>query len=54
MGCGSKLIVVDQAQMKDDLVQGLVGLTSFCAGLYGRRAARNRAAKSLAAAQNET
>jgi hypothetical protein len=30
------------------------GLTSFCAGLYGRRAAKNRAAKALATAQDET
>jgi putative resolvase len=29
-------------------------LTSFCARLYGRRAAKNRAAKALAAAQGET
>jgi putative resolvase len=39
--------------MKGDLVQAVVDvLTSFCAGLYGRRAAMNRAAKALAAAQS--
>ena len=36
--CGRKLIVVDQTEMKDDLVQDMVDvLTSFCARLYGRR-----------------
>ena len=53
--CGRKLVVVDQTEMKDDLVQDMVDvLTSFCARLYGRRAAKNRAAKALAAAQGET
>jgi len=48
---GRRLIVVDEAEMKDDLVQDMVDvLTSFCARLYGRRAAKNRAAKALAAA----
>jgi putative resolvase len=53
--CGRKLVVVDQTEMKDDLVQDMVDVfTSFCACLYGRRAAKNRAAKALAAAQAET
>jgi predicted site-specific integrase-resolvase len=53
--CGRKLVVVDQTEMKADLVQDMVDvLTSFCARLYGRRAAKNRAAKALAAAQAET
>ncbi len=48
---GRKLVVVDQNEMKDDLVQDMVDvLTSFCARLYGRRAAKNRAAKAVAAA----
>ena len=48
--CGRKLVVVDQAEMKDDLVQDMIAvLTSFCARLYGRRAAKNRAAKAFAA-----
>jgi predicted site-specific integrase-resolvase len=48
---GRRLVVVDQSEMKDDLVQDMVDvLTSFCARLYGRRAAKNRAAKALAAA----
>ena len=53
--CGRRLVVVDQTEMKDDLVQDMVDvLTSFCARLYGPRAAKNRAAKALAAAQAET
>ena len=42
--CGRRLIVVDAAEMNDDLVQDMIAvLTSFCARLYGRRSARNRA-----------
>jgi putative resolvase len=52
---GRKLIVVDQSEMKDDLVQDMITvLTSFCARLYGRRAAKNRAAKAVAAAASPT
>jgi predicted site-specific integrase-resolvase len=41
---GRKLMVVDSAEMNDDLVQDMIAvLTSFCARLYGRRSARNRA-----------
>jgi len=53
--CGRKLIVVDESEMKDDLMQDMGDvLTWFCARLYGRRAAKNRAAKALAAAQSPT
>jgi putative resolvase len=49
------LVVVDETEMKDDLVQDMVDvLTSFCARLYGRRAAKNRAAKAMAAAASPT
>jgi predicted site-specific integrase-resolvase len=52
---GRKLIVVDQSEMKDDLVQDMIAvLTSFCARLYGRRSAKNRAAKAIAAAASPT
>ena len=51
---GRKLIVVDPEEMKDDLLQDMIAiLTSFCARLYGRRAAKNRAQKALAAAAEE-
>ena len=41
---------LSQPEMKDDLVQDMKDvLTSFCARLYGRRSARHRAKKALAA-----
>jgi putative resolvase len=41
---GRRLIVVDGSEMNDDLVHDMIAvLTSFCARLYGRRSARNRA-----------
>jgi predicted site-specific integrase-resolvase len=41
---GRQLIVVDPAEMNDDLGADMIAiLTSFCARLYGRRSARNRA-----------
>jgi len=47
---GRKLVVVDKAEMKDDLVQDMIDvLTSFCARLYGRRSARNKALKAVEA-----
>lgn len=51
---GRKLIVVDKAEMKDDLIQDMIDvLTSFCARLYGRRSAKNRALNAVAAAHEE-
>jgi len=48
---GRRIIVVDQAEMQDDLVQDMIDvLTGFCARLYGRRAAKNRAKRALEAA----
>jgi putative resolvase len=47
---GRRLIVVDHAEVKDDLVQDMIEvLTSFCARLYGRRSAKNRAEKAMKA-----
>ena len=52
---GRKLIVVDATELKDDLVQDMIEvLTSFCARLYGRRSAKNKAKKALEMIQNET
>jgi putative resolvase len=46
--------VVDSGEVEDDLVRDLTEvLTSFCARLYGKRAARTRAKKALAAAQED-
>jgi predicted site-specific integrase-resolvase len=47
---GRKLIVVDDAEVDDDLVRDMTEiLTSFCAGLYGKRAAANRARRMMKA-----
>ena len=52
---GRRLVVGDDAEVDDDLVRDMTGvLTSFCARLYGRRGAAHRAARALAAAQEES
>ncbi len=49
---GRRLVVVDPAETTDDLVRDMVEvLTSFCARLYGRRGARNRALRALTCAK---
>ena len=49
---GRRLIVVDQDEVKDDLVEDMIEvLTSFCTRLYGRRSAKNKAQKALKAVQ---
>lgn len=53
LASGRKLVVIDSKELKDDLVQDMIDvLTSFCARLYGRRAAKNRAMKALEAAKS--
>jgi putative resolvase len=50
---GRRLVVVDDGAVTDDLVRDMVEvLTSFCARLYGRRSARNRALKALRCARS--
>jgi putative resolvase len=45
---GRRLVVLDPDELDDDLVRDVTEvLTSFCARLYGRRSARNRAEKAL-------
>lgn len=52
---GRRLIVANASELKDDLVQDMIEvLTSFCARLYGRRSAKNKAKKALEIIQNET
>ena len=47
---GRKLMVMESSEVKDDLVQDMMEvLTSFCARLYGRRSARNKAKKAVQA-----
>ena len=49
---GRKLVVLDDGEVPDDLVRDMVEvLTSFCARLYGRRSARNRALRALECAK---
>ena len=51
---GRSIVVMDQEEIKDDLVQDMIEvLTSFCARLYGRRYAKNRAKKALECIQND-
>lgn len=49
---GRRIVVVDPSEATHDLVRDMIEvLTSFCARLYGRRGARNRALRALAAAR---
>lgn len=48
---GRELVVVDSAEVDDDLVRDMTEIgTSMCARLYGKRAACNRARRALTAA----
>ena len=50
---GRRIIVSNDNEVKDDLVQDMIEvLTSFCARLYGRRSAKNKAKKALAAIES--
>ncbi|MER5840743.1 IS607 family transposase [Streptomyces prasinus] len=50
---GRRLVVLDDGEIEDDLVRDMVDvLTSFCARLYGRRSAKDRARKALEAAEH--
>jgi putative resolvase len=49
---GRRLVMVDPGETSDDLVGDMVEvLTSFCARLYGRRGARNRALRAVTCAK---
>jgi putative resolvase len=49
-----RLVVLDDSEVTGDLGRDMVEvLTSFCAGLYGRRSARNRALKALGCARQD-
>ncbi|MHB8332527.1 MAG: IS607 family transposase [Candidatus Dormibacteria bacterium] len=51
---GRRVVVVDDGEVEDDLVRDMTEvLTSFCARLYGRRGARNRAEKALNCARHD-
>jgi putative resolvase len=49
---GRRLVVVDPSETTDDLVRDMIDvLSSFCARLYGRRGARNRALRAVTCAR---
>jgi putative resolvase len=49
-----RLVVLDDSEVNGDVVGDMVEvLTWFCARLYGRRSARNRALKALGCAQQD-
>ncbi len=51
---GRRLVVLDDGGVDDDLVRDMVEvLTWFCARLYGRRSARNRALKAGSAVRRK-
>ena len=51
---GRRIVVVDAGEGDGDLVRDMTGvLTSFCARLYGRRGARNRAVRALGCARGD-
>jgi putative resolvase len=50
---GRRIVVVEEGEATDDLVRDMVEvLTSFCARLYGRRGARNRAMRAVTATKD--
>ena len=50
---GRRIIVVDDTELDDDLVRDMTEvLTSFCARLYGRRAAKRKTDAALKAARD--
>jgi putative resolvase len=52
---GRQVLVADPGETTDDLVRDMVEvLTSFCARLYGRQGARNRALRALTCAKRES
>lgn len=51
---GRRMVVIDDGEVADDLVRDMAEvLTSFCARLYGRRSARNRALKAVGCARRD-
>ena len=51
-GRGARILVMDEGELEDDLVRDVTEvMTSLCARLYGRRSARRRAVRALAAAR---
>lgn len=52
---GRSILVVEAGEQKLDLVQDFIDVvTSMCARIYGKRAAKNRARRALAATEADT
>jgi putative resolvase len=52
---GGRIMMVDDGETTDDLVGDMIEvLTSMCARRYGRRGARNRALRAVAAAKQDS
>ena len=50
---GRRILVVDDSELDPDLVRDMTEvLTSFCARLYGKRGARNRALRAITSAKD--
>lgn len=51
---GRKIIVMNDTEYKDDIMQDFIDLvTSFCARIYGKGAAKNKAKKIIEAVQDD-
>jgi predicted site-specific integrase-resolvase len=51
---GRKIVVMNDTEYKDDIMQDFIDLvTSFCARIYGKRAANNKAKKAIEAIQHD-
>ena len=51
-GRGARILVMEDNELEDDLVRDVTEvMTSLCARLYGRRSAKRRAERALAAAR---
>ena len=51
-GRGARILVMEDGELDDDLVRDVTEvMTSLCARLYGRRSARRRVERALAAAR---
>ena len=54
-GRGARVLVVDDGEIEDDLVRDATEvMTSLCAQLYGKRSARRRAERAVAATQDDS
>lgn len=51
---GRKIVVINDTEYQDDIMQDFIDLvTSFCARIYGKRAAKNKAKKIIEVVQDD-